>query len=768
MTSPRLKTHPIRGLLLLAAAACLCGAIPDADAQTPATIFGNCTLERDKEQAFTVERDTIPAGDVICLRVLARLDTPAPAGYTPALVITVNGTVLMGSDRFVNRPLRAKMRDGRIMSMAGGERISVFYSPDFQAADAHPHYGRADNGPTGVIQLRITDLLRPGSNELIFAHRADVDNPLVMADAVLEACAPDAKAAGEAGPPEGPLPRIEPRAGNKLDFSVAETGPAAFSVSVGGVSFPVTSTFSTPDGGWASESNAWFKHERAIEQTAEAVTVRDTFENLTDEILPLIQRHELAHETRPARVWIGGIERPLPNASDIAPNNPTVFAALGQGGAGFLATGDVARIHAENYVNASCIGLADRQCALPPHGRYTAEWAFLPTAQPDYWAFINACRRLINANYPIDGAFAFLRADSLTDVWTDEQIRSFLTLKDARYACASITYPRYNGHYSHGTSFQRVTHDNYRASIARWRSLAPETKSLVYFHCYIDVTEDGPNLFPEARLLLADGTHAAYDEDYYRIYVPLDSNSYGPAVAKNVDIIFDEIGADGVYWDEHEYSRYLYHYGEPWDNCSADIDPNTHQVVRLKSSVTLLTEPWRLALAKRILARGPLVGNGVPYTRAMAALGFPCFVETGSISNCTQAHLYTPIALGDHLTERSEIDAYRTMLAALDYGCVYHWYNDVDVVPTHPHLTRYMYPITPLELHEGYIIGRERIVTRVSGLFGWGDASQHEVHIFDDQGREMEGVSAPLVEIDGKTCSEVRLGKDWSAAIVRK
>ena len=48
-----------------------------------------------------------------------------------------------------------------------------------------------------------------------------------------------------------------------------------------------------------------------------------------------------------------------------------------------------------------------------------------------------------------------------------------------------------------------------------------------------------------------------------------------------------------------------------------------------------------------------------------------------------------------------------------------------------------MFPITPVELHEGYIIGQERIVTNRSGLFGWGDDSRHEVHVFDDQGREV-------------------------------
>jgi hypothetical protein len=64
-----------------------------------------------------------------------------------------------------------------------------------------------------------------------------------------------------------------------------------------------------------------------------------------------------------------------------------------------------------------------------------------------------------------------------------------------------------------------------------------------------------------------------------------------------------------------------------------------------------------------------------------------------------------------HLTERSEEDAYRHMVAALDYGCVSHWYRDVQVIPTYETITKFMYPITPVELHEGFIIGRERILT---------------------------------------------------------
>ena len=107
------------------------------------------------------------------------------------------------------------------------------------------------------------------------------------------------------------------------------------------------------------------------------------------------------------------------------------------------------------------------------------------------------------------------------------------------------------------------------------------------------------------------------------------------------------------------------------------------------------------------------------------------------------------------------------MLGALDHGCVYHWYNDMTVIPTHPHITSHMFPITPLEIHAGYVLGRERIITKTSGLFGWGDMSGHEVHVYDDTGREVPDFNAPRVVGDNAAWTELRIAEDWSAAIVR-
>jgi hypothetical protein len=748
--------------------ALLCGTDGKPGKTPPvATVFTECRLEPGTHSEFSLDAPTRPEGLLAVFSVLARLDFKQVAGYSPALRVLINGKAA-GGERMLNRPLRMKARGGDLYSMAAGELLSTYYSPDYTSPDTDSHYGPVDPIHVCVIELDVTDLIVEGANTVTVEHAAPSNTcALALADGQLLFMPPPPPPKPKAGPPTGALPFIAPAA-ETAEFQATSETDGVIKISVGGESFSVTSRFSTPEPAWVSGGNAWFSHQRTTENTGDAVIVRDTFTNLTSENLPVMRRNEISMGDSIKHLWLAGLERADKAGFSASPANPTTYAATESVGIGLLPLDDVARIHAANHAQDGIVGLSDNNLILQPGVIYMAEWAIVPTATPDYWAFINAARRLYNANFTIEGAFVFLRADPHTDAWTDEQTADFLLFKSADYVCASISYPMYKGRYPHGTAFQLITHDNFINSFNRWKSLMPDIRTQVYFHCFIDVTDDGPERFADARLILPDGSHANYGEAHDRIYIPTSENSYGVEVGKNVDVILEKIGADGVYWDEHEYSRHLYHYAEPWDGVTGDIDQKSMTISRLKSSVTLLSEPWRLEMARRILARGPLVGNGPPFTRAMAALQFPCFVETGSISHCTQAHLHTPIALGDHLTERSELDAYRVMQAALDYGCVYHWYNDLTVIPAHPHLVRYMYPITPVEIHAGYVIGKERILTKVSGMFGWGDVSEHEVHVFNDLGIEVEDFAAPLIQEDGKTWTELRLAENWSATIVRK
>ncbi len=752
-----------------ASAAVLTGTDGKAPAAPPvATVFSELRLEPGKEQSFTFDAPACPEGQIAVLSLLARLDFKQVAGYAGSLRLTLNGKIVEGG-RMLNKPARIKARSGDLYSMVGNDIFSSYYSPDFTSPDTHPYYGPVDKIEVCRLEVNVSGLLAAGSNVLVVEHAAPTNEcALVAADGELRFMPPPPPPKPKAGAPTGPLTHIAPQAARKIVQSAKALPGGIIEIQTTAGAYRVESRFSTPTPAWVTGDNAGFKLERVLDVKDDFIVVYDSFTNLTQDKLPLMRRNEIRMGDGLAGLWLGGLDRPNKEGTSGNPANPTNYATTASAGIGMMAVDDVFRIHTSNYAKEGAVGVADNDLVLAPGAKYMAMWLIIPTDAPDYYAFLNVARRVYGSNFMIDGAFAFLRADPNTDKWTDEQLTDFIRFKDAKYVSASISYPMYMGRYTHGTSFQRIALDAYKNSFARWKKLVPDVKTLVYFHCFIDVTDEGPETFADARLIGSDGNHANYGVAHDRIYIPTETNSYGHEIAKNVDLILDDIKADGVYWDEHEYSRFLYHYAAPWDGWSGDIDPVKMTVTRLKSSVTLLSEPWRVALARKILARGPLIGNGPPFTRAMAALHFPCFVETGSITNCVQAQLWSPIALGDHLSERSETDAYRVMLGALDFGCVYHWYNDLTVIPTHPHLTRYMYPITPVELHAGYIIGEERIVTKLSGLYGWGDASRHEVHVFDDTGREVENFQAPLITEDGKTWTELRIAEDWSAAIVKK
>ncbi|HPA17925.1 MAG TPA: sugar-binding protein [Verrucomicrobiae bacterium] len=758
MTRPRMSSAVLAG----------------ADGKPPAvfrgaTVFEKVELKPGQRETFRFTAAKPTDGKEAVLVLKARMDTPKVGGYTQALRLTLGGTALDGK-RLMNKPLEAKGEDGRLHRLAAADRFTTYYAPDFTSADSSRYAIRGVK--TGEFELRVTDLLREGENQLVIQNACGdkVTRSLVAADCRLVLTAPPPPPKPKAGPPTGAIPVCAPAKEPRGDFGVRELPDAAIETEIAGEKITVASRFSTPAGKWERGSNPFFAHSRQIDRRDEATVVRDTFRNLTEENLPLMQRHEIAISSPfpIKRIWLAGLSPAGLTGTSSDGANPTTFGMTGKTGVGLLPLNDEFQVHVTNYAADGALGLADNQFVLRPGQTYIAEWAIVPVARPDYFDFVNAARRLVDANFTIPYCFAFLRAGALTDKWSDEQFAEFIRLKSADLVCAGLSSLRYQGHYPQGIAFQLVQHDSYRRYVERVHRLAPAAKTSIYFHCYIDSEENAAAKFPDARVLRSDGSHADYGQPFYGIFFPTEGNAYGRAIRRNVDIILDDIKADGVYWDELEYSAYAYHYGEPWDGCSADIDATTMKIRRLKSSVTLLSQPWRVALIKEIMARGPFIANGQPRTRTVARLKFPRFVETGNISNCARAQLHSPIALGDHLTERCEEDAYRNMVAALDYGCVSHWYSDVQVMPAYETITKYMYPITPIELHEGYIIAKERILTNRSGLFGWGDASKHEVHVFDDTGREVADFKAPIVERDGATFTELRIGEGWSAAIVRR
>jgi hypothetical protein len=681
----------------------------------------------------------------------------------------------IGVNRLLNKKQNEMMADGRIIGMVAGDKFTVPVAADFKQTQQSDKYA-LKNTLASSFEFQIGDLLKPTGNvlEIKNAPLHDVDKALEVADAKLLYRIPFAPKVLSA-PPSGALPMIAPQPAQPVNYSITQNAGNDFSLQFHKSTFAVSSQYSTPAGKWESGSNKYFSVKRQIEQKGEWIVVRDTFTNLTDENLPLMHREEM--RMKADKVWLGGLLTSSTTGTSSSNSNPTIFGVQGKTGIGLLPLDDVFQVHIKDYSTGDAIGLADDTLVLKPKSTYTAEWAIVTVASTDYFDFVNATRRLLDVNFSIDGSFAFMRADpNSVGKWSDQKITDFVRFKDAKYLCLGPNYPRYKGLIAQGTQLQKMDLSGWKTAIARRRRLLPDVKQTAYFHCFLDVSEDVPEKYKDSRLLLANGAQGDYGQSPYKLFVPTLTDSYGAAVAKNIDLILDEMKLDGVYWDEFQKSRYDYSYNDnQWDGYSADINPKTMRITRLKSSVTLLSLPWRLAQAKRILQNHILITNGgAPSTKEMRALHHLAFSETGSISHLRGVQLYTPIALGDHLSERSEEDAYHVMLNALNYGALYYWYNDMTVIPTYHTLTQYMFPFTPIELHQGYVIGKERIITNRSGVFGWNDSSPHEVHVYDNTGREvnLKDIKTPTViktlEKDNKTWTEIRIGEGWSAAIVRK
>ena len=78
-----------------------------------------------------------------------------------------------------------------------------------------------------------------------------------------------------------------------------------------------------------------------------------------------------------------------------------------------------------------------------------------------------------------------------------------------------------------------------------------------------------------------------------------------------------------------------------------------------------------------------------------------------------------------------------------------------------------MWPIAYREMREGAVIGKDKIVTAISGYFGFGDRSEFTYRFFDKKGVPGQK-KFNVVEKDGATFLEVRIEVGEVVVIERK
>ncbi len=745
------------------------GHFPADGFQDSIELAKDARLKIGETKTCTFNIDSIPEGCTPTLTFRSRIEHAHVAGCSGPLLTRVNGK-LITKNNIANRPASMTTVNGRTFSAWYANGVRLWFAPSFEAIEQSPIK------PIGVVAaeyvLRLDGMVRPGENTITFSN---VDKrpglEVVMANIAFGWWSsnrfPPPKQWKPA--PTGELPVYEPRTDHEVDYQVQALPGGRLRVTWLDQELVFTSRFSMPDGKWTQHGTAGdLRIERTIYELDECILVRDTISNESpNRDRPLIIEHQ-THVASPKSLWLGG--RPVPVKTGVAsvPPNPSVILLHDDSGIGMIAHDDVFRIHHRALFDGKTMKLRDDSLVLRPGVTYEHEWLIMPLARADYWAYVNAARRYFGTNFIIPGSFVFMsdRAATTDDGKLRERaaLAAYLDVKHANLVSVGFS-ETYKGAWPHGPYRIGLDPSRLRTTNDLVRSVRPQAGLLSYFNCFNCARIKGdPVLWPECRVLLPDGEQVGRVS---KLYFPTPDNAYGKEMDRYIDWILNTVGADGVYWDCYNLDR-ISHHGEAWDGWTGEIDPNTHALRKKKSNLALLAQPWVEKTTARLLKEGrPLVANGAPIFTSAYKFQFPRFVETSGISSVARTHLYTPIALGDHITERNEVDCYRWMLNALNWGGLYYWYA-ARIVPTRSTLTTHMFPFTPIELHSGYLIGRERILTNRSGLFGWGDLSGFKAHVYDRIGRETDGIDAVRVVRDGRAYAEVRIPEGYSAALVRQ
>ncbi|MCK5806217.1 MAG: hypothetical protein KAI66_25520 [Lentisphaeria bacterium] len=269
-----------------------------------------------------------------------------------------------------------------------------------------------------------------------------------------------------------------------------------------------------------------------------------------------------------------------------------------------------------------------------------------------------------------------------------------------------------------------------------------------------------------------------------KLFPTLDNYWFGK-FNEMVDYLLDDCGLDGIYIDSFSY--YHSRTYDRWDGHSVDIDSATGAIKSKYARLGLLTAPARRQWVKHITDRGKICYvNGKRSSEELQDLAHIGYMEAEwtfdpaakrlTANRAAKAQLSAPLALGvrphrwrpEHKTQYAQI-IHKAVIAYLRHGALYCHYTSEIPLPDQPGggeygVLNHMFPFTPIELHEGWVVGKERIITTVSGSFTWPNQEKPICLRFDLRGIRLDG-GFEIKGAPGAWQIDVSL-KDWRETAV--
>ena len=597
-----------------------------------------------------------------------------------------------------------------------------------------------------------------------------------------------------------------PAAPSPPAFELTMGKGGGFSLRAAGRTFPVATRASWPNGGFnrltapgataaqaepewtvATEARDAGRHEvrasgacyeirRRVEVRADHVRVHDTYTNTGPDAVGILICNYLDARGLPFDTHrLGGWE--MSGRKEEAAS-PSAFGGAAGYGFGMVPLDDVFVVQSVLYAEPELLGIGTEAFALAPGKSHTFEWAVYVTATGDYYDFLNAVRRNEDRIGALDGGVAMFTRGPFDrrNVPSVEDV----ALRRTKYGLVHCLSGAAD---DPAVSIEGIEYMDFPKEIALLKKQMqevharhPDMKVLIHVAHSLYAT-DRPERFADSRVIKADGSQVVWPDDgkyikperqqagwQWWIFYPTPGNRFHDAMLEAVDVMLDDIGADGFFMDGFMWgyrSRWTY---DRWDGVSADIDPETKTIRRKKGSVLLLSQPSLVEFARKVRDKGGVVmANNSVITRTIAGEKYILHdkeLQAGPFLDLAP----TLSALTDCQNIKAEKDIYLDALNKLKWGMTFCYYQEGKV--TYASLPARQFPVTFEEVRSGLIKGPDRIITMNPGVHGWaGDRRLHRVFRFDSRGAEAAHAFVTTADADGVR-TQLTLARNESAVIV--
>jgi len=536
--------------------------------------------------------------------------------------------------------------------------------------------------------------------------------------------------------------------------------------------------------------------------------------------------------------------------------NPTIYLRGQVDGLGIVMQDNLSRLRMRPWIpqGGNRAGFQVNRVVVGPRETRSLDWSIYPLEPgADYFSFINRVREDWNANFTIHGPFCFgyLKPEGddikfyllygrkefyLGQVMADPtELREYLQWRGSRIL-ALAPWPDHDP----GAIDHVVSWDEYRqlmkAALPAFRAADPGLRIIACIETdWVAVDpakmangdeiplpqqdrKYGPSviqtltarqsqIIEEAKpdwidSLVRDAKGCLRIYHYYRGGAPINTpplnvypqvgNARYAYMMQQTQLALDELGMDGVYYDEFPMSQLgsVRTYEGDGDGASASIDFRTGELFGQYKDCSLAGIQARVNLIDYALSRGKtIIANRYSTSREEQSLPVNRFTETNSVFSgltwelgskppalnyCFFSHLNSPIGLGAVPGPEGVPKARWLMGALITYlrhGMVMYNYG-----PAEPSMTaenrdvygvvKHMYPITPVELGEGFIIAKERILAARSLSRLWDSAARPKALAFDVDGRQVDATGKCDIEAEGARWRVTLKLKDWSEIAV--